>query len=186
MSPLEAYLALPAVERAGIVWLDPDSEYPHPEALHRMPPGPLWNLTDNTAPFGSDEGFQAFSDFLDWRSANPAAPLAPVLEAQLKAILAQMQPQPTQITAAAQLAEALRGLPEDDFANGQHLWLAATTAIATALGQIIIEGHPEPEVAALALAAQDVLDELNPMQMEDPDYVTLLEHSTAVRAALGV
>ena len=40
-----------------------------------MPQAALWDIVNESAPFGSDEGNAALDDFRAWRAANPGAPL---------------------------------------------------------------------------------------------------------------
>jgi uncharacterized protein YfeS len=50
-------------------------ERPHPRAVQIIPDDFFWDCSDELAPFGSDEGDTALSEFRDWRKENPDAPV---------------------------------------------------------------------------------------------------------------
>jgi len=58
-------------------WNEP--EHRHPRARELMPEE-LFDCADEDAPFGSDEGAEAYLEYRDWRAQNPGAPLTECLE----------------------------------------------------------------------------------------------------------
>jgi uncharacterized protein YfeS len=66
--------------------MNEDEHDPWNEVAHRHPRArelmadSLWDCTDEDAPFGSDEGADAYSEFRDWRAENPGAPLQACLD----------------------------------------------------------------------------------------------------------
>ena len=53
-------------------WNEPADR--HPRARELMPEA-LWDCVDEDAPFGSDEGADAYSEYRQWRQQHPTAPL---------------------------------------------------------------------------------------------------------------
>ena len=52
-----------------------DKDRGHPRALQIIPDEFFWDCADDLAPFGSDEGDTALSEYRDWRKENPDEPL---------------------------------------------------------------------------------------------------------------
>ena len=50
-----------------------EKEKAHERAIELVPEDFFWNCTDDLAPFGSDEGDMALSEFRDWKKSNPNA-----------------------------------------------------------------------------------------------------------------
>ena len=51
-----------------------EASHRHPRAQQLMAPE-LWDCVDEDAPFGSDEGADAYASYREWRAENPEAPL---------------------------------------------------------------------------------------------------------------
>ena len=47
-----------------------EPETAHPRARELMSEAFLWDCVDEEAPFGSDEGFDAYYEFREWRQHN--------------------------------------------------------------------------------------------------------------------
>jgi uncharacterized protein YfeS len=103
-------------------WNDPHLR--HPRAQELMPE-PLWDCVDELAPFGSDEGWEAYYEFREWRAANPEETLLPYLES---------------------IAEQADDFPDDDFTLD-------ATLIATVLGQLVDEGRIDAAAKPFAFDA---------------------------------
>ncbi len=52
-----------------------EPETAHPRARELMREPSFWDCVDEGAPFGSDEGNDAYYEWRNWRSDNPNAPL---------------------------------------------------------------------------------------------------------------
>lgn len=83
----------------------------------------LWDCTDEDAPFGSDEGADAYEEYRDWRLDHPDAPLTECLEWI------------------------------GDEADYPDAFTYDATIIATVLGQLVAEGRIDAEAKAPAYAA---------------------------------
>ena len=53
-------------------WNNPEDR--HPRAQELMAPE-LWDCVNEDAPFGSDEGADAYNEYRGWREQHPSAPL---------------------------------------------------------------------------------------------------------------
>jgi len=52
-----------------------EKEHAHPKAIELVPEEFFWSCADELAPFGSDEGDMALSEYRDWKKANPNKPV---------------------------------------------------------------------------------------------------------------
>lgn len=91
----------------------------HPRA-HEVMEDALWDCVDEEAPFGSDEGAEAYEELRCWRDRNPNAPLVECLE-----WIGEESAYPDTFTFDA-------------------------TIIATVLGQLITEGRIDPDAKQAA------------------------------------
>ncbi len=57
-----------------------DPDFAHPRAVELMPEPYFWDPCDDFAPIGSDEGFEAYSKFYEWRIKNSNQPIYPYLQ----------------------------------------------------------------------------------------------------------
>ena len=69
-----------------------DKENAHPKAVELMTEDLFWSAGDETAPFGSDEGFESYSSWREWRTSNPDAPLVACFAWIYGGKLAALQP----------------------------------------------------------------------------------------------
>lgn len=187
MTPLERYLAVPEGDRNNceiVDWFSPESEFVHPNAKAVLTGEWVWDVVDESAPFGSDEGHEAFFGYLDWRVANPGIPIGPILNDWVYGIATSDEWDGS--PAGATLQKLLADFKKGDFEDSYILWTAAQTAVTTALAQLIVEGEIEPEVKALATTAQDMIDELMPLTCDDDLYVqSVKEETVVIRTALA-
>ncbi len=56
-----------------------DPDFAHPQAVALMPEPYFWDPDDDFAPLGSDEGFEAYQKFYQWRIHNRANSIYPYL-----------------------------------------------------------------------------------------------------------
>jgi hypothetical protein len=56
-----------------------EPERAHPRARELLVEDFLWDCADEEAPFGSDEGHDAYYEYRRWRASAPAAPLTDCL-----------------------------------------------------------------------------------------------------------
>jgi uncharacterized protein YfeS len=101
-------------------WNEPGHR--HPRAQELMDEA-LWDCTNELAPFGSDEGADAYSEYRSWRAEHPRADLA---------------------TCIAWIGD------EDNYPD---TFTFDATILATVLGQLVDEGRIDASVKPAARAA---------------------------------
>jgi uncharacterized protein YfeS len=116
-------------------WNDPSHR--HPRAQELMDEA-LWDCVNELAPFGSDEGADAYAEYRSWRASHPGEDLAACL---------------------AWIGD------ESDYPDA---FTYDATVIATVLGQLVDEGRIDPGVkpsARTAIARQ--VDEADDEERRD-------------------
>jgi uncharacterized protein YfeS len=114
-----------------------DPETAHPRARELMVEPMFWDCVDEAAPFGSDEGSDAYYEWRNWREENPDKPLTEcfnwILDGQLDAY--------NDTLASDEQIERDAQNPGDAFL-AEHFdgFTLDTTIIATGLGQLMDEG----------------------------------------------
>ena len=101
-------------------WNEPSHRHPRAQ---KIMVAELWDCVDEAAPFGSDEGADAYEEFREWRSENPDAPLMKCLE-----WIGDEEDYPDEFTFDA-------------------------TIIATVLGQLVVEGRIDSDTKPVAQKA---------------------------------
>lgn len=114
-----------------------EPETAHPRARELMVEPLFWDCVDEAAPFGSDEGSDAYYEWRNWREENPNAPLTEcldwILDGQLEAY--------NDSIASNEQMELDAANPEGAFLADQYdMYTLDTTIIATCLGQLMDEG----------------------------------------------
>lgn len=119
-----------------------EPETAHPRARELMREPLFWDCVDEAAPFGSDEGSDAYHEWRNWRAENPDSPLIDcldwILDGNLDSYddaLASDERIELDVTSPA---DALLGDRFDTFTLD-------TTIIATGLGQLMDEGRIDPD-----------------------------------------
>jgi len=98
-------------------WNEPSHRHPRAQELMAAA---LWDCVDEAAPFGSDEGADAYEDFREWRLKNSDAPLMKCIEWV------------------------------GDEENYSDEFTFDATIIATVLGQLVLEGRIDPDAKPVA------------------------------------
>jgi uncharacterized protein YfeS len=97
----------------------------------------FWDCVDEEAPFGSDEGSDAYYEFREWREKNPKSPLAECLSWIMGGRLADY----TESLCSDDRVERDLADPHGAFlADEYDMFTLDATVIATALGQLLDEG----------------------------------------------
>ncbi|XZE52537.1 molybdate metabolism regulator [Planctomycetaceae bacterium SH139] len=114
-----------------------EPETAHARARELMVEPLFWDCVDEAAPFGSDEGSEAYYEWRNWRAENPGAPLIQcfdwILDGQLAAF--------NEALASDAQIEIDAANPDDAFlAQHYDMYTLDTTIIATGLGQLMDEG----------------------------------------------
>jgi uncharacterized protein YfeS len=124
----------------------------HPRARELMTDDILWDCVSDCAPFGSDEGWEAYFEYRRWRAAHPGANLTACIDWVLEGRLNDYTDRLADDDRIAKLvagdeADALIGLSYPD------AFTLDTSIIATALAQLVDEGRIDPEAKPFARIA---------------------------------
>ncbi|MEN7551913.1 hypothetical protein AAG747_28625 [Rapidithrix thailandica] len=130
-----------------------DKERAHTRALELIPEAFFWSGIDELAPFGSDEGFTALSEFRRWKRVFPDKPILGCLQWTIESV-GEME--------FAEYNESLLDrkriqaqLENSDFDEHQYIYTLDVSVIATGFGQLIDEGTIDPEIKPILRLAID-------------------------------
>jgi uncharacterized protein YfeS len=115
-----------------------EPEIAHPRARELMIEEFLWDCTDEEAPFGSDEGNDAYYEFRSWRSEHPAESLTECLSWIMQG---ELDGYTVHLCADEQIASDLDEPDGAFLAEAYDMFTLDATVIATGLGQLIDEGR---------------------------------------------
>ena len=119
-----------------------EPETAHPRARELMVEPLFWDCVDEGAPFGSDEGSDAYYEWRSWREENPGVPLTQCLDWILNGQLAAYK---DELASADQVERDLSN-PEEAFLSEHYdMYTLDATIIATGLGQLMDEGVIDPD-----------------------------------------
>jgi uncharacterized protein YfeS len=126
-----------------------ETSHRHPRAHELMCHEILWDCVNELAPFGSDEGADAYDEYRRWRSENPGSSLTDCLSW----ILGGKQ---TEYNATLTLDAAIEDSEESANRFGYpDAFTLDATIIATVLGQLVDEGRIDVEAKPFAKVAID-------------------------------
>jgi uncharacterized protein YfeS len=128
-------------------WNEPSHR--HPRARELMTDEVLWDCANELAPFGSDEGADAYAEYRRWRGENPGANLIDCLTWILGPNKAAYNATLTQDSAVRDSHKSA-----NEFGYSDAFTLNATI-ITTVLGQLVDEGRIDPEAKPFARVAID-------------------------------
>jgi uncharacterized protein YfeS len=115
-----------------------DRDHAHPRALELVPEEFFWDCVDELAPFGSDEGDMALSEWRRWRQENPSAPALDCLIWTIESVgemtIEDYNSLLAESTLQAQIAD-------EAFDDVQYIYILDTSVIATGFGQLVDEGR---------------------------------------------
>jgi uncharacterized protein YfeS len=115
-----------------------DKSNGHPRAIEIIPDDFFWDCVDELAPFGSDEGDTALSEYRDWRNKNPDKRLE---ECMIWTIESVGGINVSEYSDEIYYESTVRKQIEDpDFNDEQYIFTTDISVIATAFGQLVDEG----------------------------------------------
>lgn len=132
-----------------------DNPFENLEAAHerarKLMVNPIfWDCTNEAAPFGSDEGSDAYYEWREWREDNASGALIDCLDWICDG---QLQSYTMELASPDQVAKDLVK-PSRAFLVGHFdIFTLDTTIIATGLGQLIDEGTIDEEAKQYILVA---------------------------------
>lgn len=132
-----------------------DRDHAHPRALELAPEEFFWDCVDELAPFGSDEGDMALSEWRAWRQENPTASALDCLIWTIESVGEMGIEDYNDSLLAERTLQAQ--LADESFDEGQYIYTLDTSVIATGFGQLVDEGHIEVDSKPLIKRAIDRL-----------------------------
>ncbi len=142
----------------------------HEQARKLMPEEFFWDCSDENAPFGSDEGWDAYCEWRSWRCDSPSADLTECLSWILSDRLDEYN---DRLYDDAQVERDLDSPDEAFLAEAYDIFTLDTTVIATALGQLLDEGRID--LSAKPYIHTAVSRQLHPKICGSPERRTILE-----------
>lgn len=127
----------------------------HPRAIALMQDEFFWDCSDELAPFGSDEGENALTEFIEWRKAHPHTPTIECLKWAIESI--GDMPFEAYNETLLDRDYIAQQMEDPAFDAHQCIFILDTAIIATGFGQLVFEGVIDEEnkpVIAIALERQ--------------------------------
>ena len=119
-----------------------EPETAHPRARELMAEAFFWDCADEEAPFGSDEGHDAYHEFREWRRRNKKKPLTDCLAWIMQG--EDLESYDDELCSHEAVALALEKPAEAFLADAYDMFTLDATVIATSLGQLLDEGRIDP------------------------------------------
>lgn len=145
------------VESYGI-----EKENSHQRAIELIPEDFFWSCIDELAPFGSDEGDTALSEFRDWRKKNPDEETYEFLKWTIESVSEQnISKYNEKILDRTEIKEKIA---DEDFDDQQYIFTVDISVIATGFGQLVDEGKIDfmnKPIIQLAIDRQKIWAELS-------------------------
>jgi uncharacterized protein YfeS len=138
-----------------------DKDYAHERAIELIPEEFFWSGIDDLAPFGSDDGDMALSEFRDWKKANPKTEIYECLKWTIEGVSEKNLVEYNENILDRTL---IKSQIEDDNFNDQHyIFTVDISVIATGFGQLLDEGEIDEKnkpIIQLAIDRQKIWAEL--------------------------
>lgn len=116
-----------------------EPEIAHPRARELMTEAFFWDCADEEAPFGSDEGYDAYYEFREWRRRNKKKKLTDCLAWIMQG--EDLKSYNDELCSDEAVAQALERQAEAFLADAYDMFTLDATVIATSLGQLLDEGR---------------------------------------------
>lgn len=116
-----------------------EPETAHPRARELMIEEILWDCVDEEAPFGSDEGHDAYYEFRAWRKRNKKENLTTCFAWIMQDD--ELKKYNDELSSDETIERDLENPDEAFLADAYDMFTLDTTVIATALGQLLDEGR---------------------------------------------
>ena len=130
-----------------------NKKYAHERAIQLIPEDFFWDCVDELAPFGSDEGDQALSEFREWKKLNPNTPTYECLKWTLESIGELNIGDYNDRILDRELIKSQ--IDSTDFDDHYYVFTVDVSVIATGFGQLVDEGIIDPRNKALIQLAID-------------------------------
>ena len=138
-----------------------DKDNAHKRAIELIPEEFFWSCIDELAPFGSDEGDMALSEFRDWKKDNPNKETYECLKWTIEGVSEKSLAEYNETILDKSLIQSQ--LDDDDFDDQQYIYTVDISVIATGFGQLVDEGKIDSKnkpIIQLAIDRQKIWAEL--------------------------
>src|SRR5436309_3549899 len=115
-----------------------DKDHAHKRAIELIPEEFFWDCVDELAPFGSDEGDMALSEFRVWKKENPGLPTYECLRWTIECVGEIELDEYNEKILNKNLIKSQ--LEDDEFDDQQYIFTLDISVIATGFGQLVDEG----------------------------------------------
>jgi len=153
-----------------------EKEHAHKRAIELVPEEFFWDCVDELAPFGSDEGDMALSEFRRWRSSNPNTSLLECLQWTIESVGEIRFEEYDNRILDKELIETQ--INDFNFNDQQYIFTLDISVIATGFGQLVDEGRIEENckpLIQLALERQNNWTEMKREWEYKEEYLHKLE-----------
>jgi len=120
-----------------------EPERAHPRARELMTEEFLWDCADEEAPFGSDEGWEAYYEFRRWREENTTENLTACLAWIMQG--EDLKDYNDVLSSNESIERDIENPDEAFLAERYDMFTLDATVIATALAQLLDEGRIDAE-----------------------------------------
>ncbi|MDA7501888.1 hypothetical protein N8482_01290 [Chitinophagales bacterium] len=130
-----------------------DKDHAHKRAFELIPEEFFWDCTDELAPFGSDEGDMALSEYREWKKENPNTPTYECLKWTIESVGELVITDYNENILDSALIKSQ--IDDADFDDQQYIYTVDISAIATGFGQLVDEGKIDAQNKPLIRLAID-------------------------------
>jgi uncharacterized protein YfeS len=152
-----------------------DKDYAHKRAIELIPEEFFWDCVDELAPFGSDEGDLALSEFREWKKKNPNLSTYECLKWTIESVGELIISEYNENILDKELIK--NQIEDDEFNDEQYIFTVDISAIATGFGQLVDEGKIDERnkpLIQLAIDRQRIWTELNEEWEYGSEYISNL------------
>ncbi len=138
-----------------------DKDNAHERAIELVPEEFFWSCIDELAPFGSDEGDMALSEFRDWKKENPNTETFECIKWTIEGVSEKSLADYNENILDRNLIKSQ--LEDENFNDQQYIFTVDISVIATGFGQLVDEGKIDEKnkpLIQLAIDRQKIWAEL--------------------------
>ncbi|WP_299211594.1 hypothetical protein [uncultured Aquimarina sp.] len=149
-----------------------DKDNAHERAIELIPEEFFWSCIDELAPFGSDEGDMALSEFRDWKKDNPNKETYECIKWTIEGVSEKKLSEYNENIIDRILIK--KQLEDDNFDDQQYIYTVDISVIATGFGQLVDEGKIDEKnkpLIQLAINRQKIWAELATNWKHKTEYI---------------
>jgi uncharacterized protein YfeS len=149
-----------------------NKDFAHKRAIELIPEEFFWDCVDELAPYGSDEGDMALSEYRDWRKQNPNTPTYNCLVWTIESVGEIAIEEYNEDILDKKLVKSQ--IVDDDFDDHQFIYILDVSVIAAGFGQLVDEGTIDAKnkpLISLAIERQKIWAELSDNWEYKDEYI---------------